>query len=227
MMREPPLVTSASLFPLEDVTQVTCDIVLVSVIWCIEPEIDTLHLITRYPDTGPRDTGDTTGATFLCPLTVRVRSWTMNRSNKCRPDTHIVFIWMFVGEIHLSEAVAGESRLIMRGRGQASNNVTFISQPPSNQMSLFPTYLITVLIYGIISYQTQNLPQLKLWQSGPLPSLYEGFVCWVTFYIEGAPSCLTVTPQTGNKNKYSQLDAAISRNNQWVKITTLDTTKNF
>ena len=127
-----------------------------------------------------RDTGDTTGATFLCPLTVRVRSWTMNRSNKCRPDTHIVFIWMFVGEIHLSEAVAGESRLIMRGRGQASNNVTFISQPPSNQMSLLPTYLITVLIYGIISYQTQNLPQLKLWGRAS-HLLYEWSVFWVTF----------------------------------------------
>ena len=145
---------------------------------------------------------------------------------------YIVFIWMFVGDTRLFEVGAGESWLIMSCPGQARAawapvNVTFISQPPSNQMSLFPTYLITVLIYGIISYQTQNLPQLKLWQSGPLPSLYEGFVCWVTFYIEGAPSCLTVTPQTGNKNKYSQLDAAILRNNQWVKITTLDTTKNF
>ena len=72
--------------------------------------------------------------------------------------------------------------------GQASNIVTFISQPPSNQMSLFPTYLITVLIYGIISYQTQNLPQLKLWHSGPLHLAYEGFVFWVTFYFLTAPA---------------------------------------
>ena len=67
------------------------------------------------------------------------------------------------------------------------NNVTFISQPPSNQMSLFPTYLITVLIYGIISYQTQNLPQLKLRQSGPLPSLYEGFVVGSLFTLKEPP----------------------------------------
>ena len=90
---------------------------------------------------------------------------------------------MFVGETHLF-LVQAHYEL----PGQASNIVTFISQPPSNQMSLFPTYLITVLIYGIISYQTQNLPQLKLWHSGPLHLAYEGFVFWVTFYFLIAPA---------------------------------------
>ena len=43
---------------------------------------------------------------------------TMNRSNKCRADTDIVFIWMFVGETHLSKVgaslwVAGARPVIM------------------------------------------------------------------------------------------------------------------
>ena len=97
---------------------------------------------------------------------------------------------MFVGDTRLFEVGVGESWLIMSCQGRAGI-LTFISQPPSNQMSLFPTYLITVLIYGIISYQTQNLPQLKLWQSGPLHFTYEGSVFWVTFYFFRAqtPAC--------------------------------------
>ena len=129
----PPLVTSASPSPssggCHTRLHVTYDIVLVRVtpVWS---DVSTLRL-THYiwsPDTrtlgpgtlcvGHRDTGDTTGATFRCPLTVRVRSWTMNRSNKFRADTDIVFIWMFVGETHLSKVgaslwVAGARPVIM------------------------------------------------------------------------------------------------------------------
>ena len=115
---------------------------------------------------------------------------------------YIVFIWMFVGDTRLFEVGAGESWLIMSCPGH--DNVTFISQPPSNQMSLFPTYLITVLIYGIISYQTQNLPQLKLWQSGPLTPLHVWRIRVLGHFLpfqspDPCVPCHTVTPQTAGK----------------------------
>ena len=214
----PPLLTLLSPFPLLlHVTTWPCDIVLVRVwpvwcIWCIASEIDTLLWSAQIPGHAAAlpwqgdivcGTGRHNWRNFLADhvlLRPDLRQWNDQTNVK-----HIVFIWMFVGET-LDTFVFSPGSLWVAGPGQlAGDNVTFISQPPSNQMSLFPTYLITVLIYGIISYQTQNLPQLKLWHSGPLHLAYEGFVFWVTFYFLTAPaSCLGVTPQTaGQKQIFS------------------------
>ena len=135
---------------------------------------------------------------------------------------YIVFIWMFVGDTRLFEVGAGESWLIMSCPGQARLawapvNVTFISQPPSNQMSLFPTYLITVLIYGIISYQTQNLPQLKLWQSGPLTPLHVWRIHVLGHFLpfqspDPCVPCHTVTPQTAGKTNIPSLIHQMNEN---------------
>ena len=174
----------------------------------------------RYPDTGTRwpdrrhcvrHTGRHNWRNFLADHVLTrpdLRQWNDQTNVK-----HIVFIWMFVGETHLF-LVQAHYEL----PGQASNIVTFISQPPSNQMSLFPTYLITVLIYGIISYQTQNLPQLKLWHSGPLHLAYEGFVFWVTFYFLTAPARPLSQCHTAN---YGAKTNILSLIHQWWEITSL------
>ena len=173
-----------------------------------------------YPDTGTRwpdrrhcvrHTGRHNWRNFLADHVLTrpdLRQWNDQTNVK-----HIVFIWMFVGETHLF-LVQAHYEL----PGQASNIVTFISQPPSNQMSLFPTYLITVLIYGIISYQTQNLPQLKLWHSGPLHLAYEGFVFWVTFYFLTAPARPLSPCHTANCGAKTNILSLI---HQWWEITSL------
>ena len=199
----------------------------VTLCWLVWSDVSSLRL-THYiwsPDT--RTLGPGTQATQLAQLfSVLLRSqsdleqWT--DQTKCRPDTHIVFIWMFVGDTRLFEVGAGESWLIMSCPGQARLawapvNVTFISQPPSNQMSLFPTYLITVLIYGIISYQTQNLPQLKLWQSGPLTPLHVWRIHVLGHFLpfqspDPCVPCHTVTPQTAGKTNIPSLIHQMNEN---------------